>query len=64
MVPKTCRADQKGDEDARVALFGVVAEELLEAGVVAQGREGGVGVDGGEIAIAELKGFLQGGKSS
>jgi len=38
-------------------------EELLEAGVVPEGRECGVGVDCGEITIAEVEGFLQSGKS-
>jgi hypothetical protein len=47
----------------KLRLLGVVAEELLEAGVVAEGRECGVGVDGGEIGIAEVEGFLQAGNS-
>ena len=44
-------------------LFGGAVEELLEAGVVPEGRECGVGVDCGEITIAEVEEFLQSGKS-
>jgi hypothetical protein len=38
-------------------------EELLEAGVVAEGRECGVSVQGGEITKAEIQGFLEIGES-
>src|ERR1700747_190391 len=52
------RAAEGEERDSKRALLSIAAEELLEAWVGAEVGEVGAGIDGSEIAEAQLEGFL------